>query len=107
MAFQVDFRVKNGSRFGHDFKCHLAPPPLGAWKIMKIRFENGTDIAALFKTAFEAIRMPPRRLLVLILDQIGLDFRARARPNFKMRVVFTMILSAMFTFPGPLGLGKS
>ena len=57
----------------------LREGPLRFWKIMKIRFENGTDIAALFKTAFEAIRMPPRRLLASMLDQIGLDLRARAR----------------------------
>ena len=54
----------------------LREGPLRFWKIMEIRFENGTEIAALFKTAFEAIRMPPRRLLVSILDQTGLEFRA-------------------------------
>ena len=36
----------------------------------------GTEIAALLKTAFEAIRMPPRKLLASILDQLGFDFRA-------------------------------
>ena len=49
----------------------LREGPLRFWKIMQIRFENGTEIAALLKTAFEAIWTPPGRLLASILDHVG------------------------------------
>ena len=59
----------------------LREGPLRFWKIMEIRFENGTEIAGL-KTAFEAIWTLPRRLLASILDRFGLDFRAPGARRF-------------------------
>ena len=42
--------------------------------VQKPRFEISTEIAAVLKTAFEAIWTAPGRLLASILDQNGVDF---------------------------------
>ena len=42
--------------------------------IIPPRVEISTEIAAVLKTAFEAIWMAPGRLLASILDQNGVDF---------------------------------
>ena len=94
-------------RFGIDFYNHFDPsaPPWGL-EIHEHRIEIGTEIAALLDTASDHIWTPPGRLLASILDQFGLGLVSK--PSFKMRAVFTMILSAILCTSAPLlGPGKS
>ena len=49
-------------------------PPGGVNNSKKKRVELSTEIAAVLKTAFEAIWTAPGRLLASILDQNGVDF---------------------------------